>query len=186
MFTREVEDATNESFAPHLDSDSLLKIARDESKLLLFREAALFELSDRGIDSALAVCDQLLTTGNIEDWFCAVHTLKRSRTEGAFLRLFQLSMDTDDVRRMILIQALACNLTQNQVGSFMERARHLARPGAIDVTGLPQIAVDAFELVCKRYNVPVDRHRIKTSELGRVRARRMKVLTKEQTTRIWV
>ncbi len=48
------------------------------------------------------------------------------------------------------------------------------------------IVVDEIEQVCKRYNVPVDRHRIKTSELGRVRAKRMKVLTKEQTTRIWV
>jgi len=186
LVTREVKDTTSESFAPHLASDSLLKVAGDESKLLLFREAALHELSDRGNDSALAVCDQLLATGNIEDWFCAVHTLKRFRSEGAYLILLQLSMDTDDVRRMILIQALACNLTQSHVVSFMDRARHLARPGVIDVTGWTHVAVDLFERVCKRYNVPVDRHRIRISDLGRVRTKRMRNITKEQTTRIWV
>ena len=161
MVTTESDTEVNVSFAQYKDSSALYNIAIDEQMLLVFREGALFEMAKRGDDRVLMVCDQLLGTGDIEDWFVAVNTLKRHNSEEAYLQLLYISMDTDDVRRRMVLKAMACNLTEDHIPSFMDRARHFVRSGVIDVTGWTLPAINSFEQVCKRYNVTVDRQWVK-------------------------
>lgn len=157
MVTTETDTEVNVSFSQYKESTALYNIAIDEQMLLLFREGALFELAQRGDERVLLVCDQLLNTGDIEDWFVAVNALRRHNSEDAYLQLLDISMNTDDVRRRMVFKAMACNLVEEHISSFMERARHFVRAGVIDVTGWTLHAITAFEQVCEQYDVPVDR-----------------------------
>lgn len=130
-------------------------MARNEQAHSLLREPAIIELSRRRETGAIELCDALLDSQNVEDWFVAVHALVAMNTSDAIERLILLYANSKDWKRRWVFMSIGRILTLEFIRPFRQMAKDFLMIEMLDVTGWTRTAILTMKSVCDRYGIRV-------------------------------
>lgn len=103
----------------------------------------------------MELCDALLDSQNVEDWFVAVHALAAMGTPDAIERLILLHANSKDWKRRYVFMSIGRILTLEFVRPFRQMAKDFLMVEMLDVTGWTRTAILTMKSVCNRYGIRV-------------------------------
>ncbi|MHA1927566.1 MAG: hypothetical protein ACTSV2_03190 [Candidatus Thorarchaeota archaeon] len=141
----------------HTDTDrtKLWELVKDERVHLILREPGLLELARRRDPELLDFCENMLVSGDIDDWFTAIKTIASIGIRKAIDRLVMLYASSLSDDRRFITNLVAKGLTVDHVHPFSIMIRELAVPGELDITGWTSTAVATLQEVCKRQGIEI-------------------------------
>ena len=134
----------------------LWELVTDKKIHLILREPAMQELARRKDTGVMNLCEELLNSDNIEEWFVAVRILGHLHTSNSIERLIKLYTRTNLSDRVFITRILAKILYADYAHPFSIMVRNLAVPGELDVTGWTAIALTTLKNACKRFGVEIE------------------------------
>lgn len=141
----------------HADTDrtKLWELVKDETVHLILREPVLLELARRRDPELLDFCENMLVSGDIDDWFTAIKTISSIGIRKAIDRLVMLYASSPSGDRRFITSLIAKVLTVDYVHPFSIMVRELAFPGELDITGWTSTAIATLHDVCKRQGIEI-------------------------------
>ncbi len=141
----------------HTDTDrtKLWELVKDETVHLILREPGLLELARRRDPELLDFCENMLVSGDIDDWFTAIKTIASIGIRKAIDRLVMLYASSQSDGRRFITNLIAKVLTVDHVHPFSIMVRELAVPGELDITGWTSTSIATLQAVCKRQGVEI-------------------------------
>ncbi|TFF87064.1 HEAT repeat domain-containing protein [Candidatus Thorarchaeota archaeon] len=156
LISRSTQDAsTYVQSSNRLETHRLWTIARNLHAHPILREPAIVELARRQDTGILELCQSMLTSSDIEEWFVAVRALVTMATPEALERLIALYARCHDWKRQYVFKSIARILTAEYIRPFRLMARDFLRLQTLDVTGWTRTAILTVKAVCNRYGVEV-------------------------------
>lgn len=133
----------------------LRKTAGNADLHITSRGPSLLELARRKDLIVLQVCESLLTSVCIEQWFLAVDALGLMATNEAVERLLGVYREVDEARRRIILTTIAKVLSEEMAPRFKKVIRDLIFSEVIDVTHWTSPALAVLRAECYRLGVRV-------------------------------
>ncbi len=156
LISRAIPDTTSyKQGEHHLESRRLWSIAKNEQAHSLLREPAIIELSRRRETGAIELCDALLNSQNVEDWFVAVHALVAMDTPDAIERLILLYANSKNWKRRYVFMSIGRVLTLEFIRPFRQMAKDFLMAEMLDVTGWTRTAIFAMKSICDCYGIRI-------------------------------
>ena len=121
----------------------------------MFRESSLIELAERKDESVPTICESLLASQDIEEWFLAVRALSKMATEGSILRLFAICLEVSGQKRKHVLSRIATVLPITMTAFFRKLVRDLIDDQIVDITNWTQAALEVVSAECHRLGIQV-------------------------------
>ncbi|MFW9794363.1 MAG: hypothetical protein ACFFEE_08675, partial [Candidatus Thorarchaeota archaeon] len=138
-----------------VDSARLWNLVHDETVHPILKKPALLELARRRDPNLMDYCENLLGSGEYENWLTSISTLVALGTPEAVDRLILVYAQSLNDERKLVLCMVAKVLTADYVKPFSIMVREVAVPGELDVSGWTKIAISTLRDVCKRFGVEV-------------------------------
>ncbi|MBD3406840.1 MAG: hypothetical protein GF411_12055 [Candidatus Lokiarchaeota archaeon] len=144
-----------------IDSTNLWKIASDSSILLILRENPLLELAIRADSKILLVCDTLLESGELDEWYLAIQLLCTLGTKNAVQRLLVLYEISDATDKELIVRMLSRIIIRRRAKRFRKTLKSLSFTEPMDSVDWRKIAIRMLTEVCSVFGtsplmIPLD------------------------------
>ncbi len=143
------------SYYAEFDSESLWERVNDDSTYLFVRTPMMLELARRGDPKIMDLCESLLKSGEIEQWFVALKTLACLANEQACQRLIDLYQESKPHKRSYIVSYAAQTVGNQHQSEFKKMVLAFAATGTVDITGWTETSIKALRSVCKRLGIKV-------------------------------
>jgi hypothetical protein len=144
-----------DSYYTAFNSDDLWNRVSDKSTYLFIRAPMMFELARRSDRRILDLCEKLLASRDIEEWFVGLRTMTYVRSNIACERLMELYKGSPPHRRRYIAKYVGMVVEEKYRTEFRKIALSLSACGSFDVTGWTNVAMSCLKSSCKRLGIDI-------------------------------
>ncbi len=142
-----------DSYYNNFDSDDLWVRINDKSTYLFIRTPMMFELARRNDIRIMDFCEELLKSGDVEEWFVALRVFSSMGNDSACQRLIDLYIASPPHRRGYIAIHTAMTTGPCFEKDFNRIAVSMAAAGTLDVSGWTDTALSCLKSSCKRIGI---------------------------------
>ncbi len=144
-----------DSYYNSFDADDLWEKANDSSTYLFVRTPMMIELARREDSRILDLCESLLKSGEIEEWFVALRVLASMKNDVSCSWLIDLYKESEPHRRSYIAKYTAMVVGPKNVSEFKKIALSISAAGTINVSGWTKTALKCLKSSCKRLGIVI-------------------------------
>lgn len=144
-----------ESYYSSFDTNDLWKRVNDSTVYLFVRAPMIFELAKRGDERILKLSEELIKSGNIEEWFVGLRILAHFKNDPACERFIELYQESPPHRRIYIAKYMGMVVNKKFITEFKKIALAMAGCGILEVTGWTDSAINCLKSTCKRLGIHV-------------------------------
>jgi hypothetical protein len=144
-----------DSYYAKFESNDLWERVNDESAYLFVRTPMIFELARRGDNRILDFCEDLISSGDIEEWFVGLRILAHFKNDAACERFIELFQEAPLPRRIYIAKYMGMVVNRKFKTEFKKIAMTMVGCGTLEVTGWTESAIACLKSTCKRLGIHV-------------------------------